>query len=102
MAKLVALYKKPADVAAFDHHYTSTHIPLAKKISGLKRYEISTGTVDTPGGESPFHLAAILSFDSKQAIIDALGTAEGKATVDDLGKFAQAGVDVLIFDTKDV
>jgi uncharacterized protein (TIGR02118 family) len=102
MAKLVALYKKPADIAAFDRHYTSTHIPLAKKVPGLRRYEISTGSVDTPGGESPFHLAAILSFDSLQTIIDGLGSAEGKATVDDLGKFAQAGVEVLIFDTKDV
>jgi uncharacterized protein (TIGR02118 family) len=102
MAKLIALYKKPADVAAFDRHYTSTHIPTAKKIPGLRRYEISTGTVDTPGGESSFHLAAILTFDSKQALVDALGTPEGKATVDDLGKFAQAGVDILIFDSKDV
>lgn len=102
MAKLVALYKKPADVAAFDKYYTSTHIPLAKKVPGLTRYEISTGSVDTPGGESPYHLVAVLGFASKQAIIDGIGTAEGKATVDDLGNFAQAGVDVLIFDSKDV
>jgi uncharacterized protein (TIGR02118 family) len=102
MAKLIALYKKPADCAAFDHHYQTTHIPTAKKIPGLKRYEISTGSVDTPGGESPFHLVAMLSFDSKQALVDGLGTAEGKATVDDLANFAQAGVDILIFDSQDV
>jgi uncharacterized protein (TIGR02118 family) len=102
MAKLIALYKKPADSAAFDQHYLTTHIPTAKKIPGLKRYEISTGSVDTPGGESPFHLVAILSFDSKQALMDGLGTPEGKATVDDLANFAQAGVDVLVFETHDV
>jgi uncharacterized protein (TIGR02118 family) len=102
MAKLVALYKKPANPAAFDAYYTSTHIPLAKKVPGLRRYEVSTGPVATPGGESPFGLVALLTFDSRQAIIDGLGTAEGKAVVDDLGNFAQAGVDVLIFDSKDV
>jgi uncharacterized protein (TIGR02118 family) len=102
MAKLIALYKQPADAAAFDRHYTTTHIPLAKKVAGLRRYEISSGPVDTPGGESPLRLVAILTFDSKQAIIDGLGTPEGQAAVDDLGKFAQAGVDVLIFDSKEV
>lgn len=102
MAKLIALYKKPADIAAFDQHYVKTHIPTVKKIPGLKRYEISTSSVDTPGGESPFHLVAVLSFDSKQALMDGLGSSEGKATVADLGNFAQAGVDVLIFESKDV
>ncbi|TIN20878.1 MAG: EthD family reductase, partial [Mesorhizobium sp.] len=32
MARLVALYKTPKDVAAFDRYYVSTHIPLAKAI----------------------------------------------------------------------
>ena len=32
MAKLVALYKKPADAAAFDAYYFGTHVPIAKKV----------------------------------------------------------------------
>ena len=31
MAKIMALYKNPADTAAFDSYYFSTHVPLAKK-----------------------------------------------------------------------
>ena len=102
MAKLVVLYKHPADKAKFDAHYASTHIPLAKKIPGVRKYEISQGAVNTPGGASPYHLVAVLEFDSADAIGRALGTPEGQAAAGDLGNFAQAGVDLLIFDTRTV
>ncbi len=102
MAKLIALYKKPADAAAFDKHYFSTHVPLARKISGLRRYEISSGAVRTPQGDSAYHLVAMLSFDSLEAIQRAMGSPEGQTTAADLGNFAQAGVELLVFDSKDV
>ncbi|PXW28478.1 EthD family reductase [Paraburkholderia caballeronis] len=101
MAKLVVLYKKPSNPAAFDAHYASTHAPLAKKIPGLTRYEISTGPVSTPQGESPWHLVAILGFDSVDALKAGLGSPEGRAAAGDLANFAQAGAELLIFDTKD-
>ncbi len=102
MAKLVALYKQPADIAAFDSHYFSKHIPIAKKIPGLRGYEVSSGPVATPAGKSPFHLVALLSFDSVAAIQQGLASPEGAAAAADLANFAQAGVDLLIFDTKEV
>ncbi|WP_248322737.1 EthD family reductase [Caballeronia sp. Sq4a] len=101
MAKLVALYKTPSDKQAFDAHYTSTHAPLAKKLPGLRRYELSTGPVTVAQGESPYHLVAVLEFDSLDAIRSALESPEGQATAGDLSNFAQAGVELLMFDTKD-
>jgi uncharacterized protein (TIGR02118 family) len=101
-AQLLALYKKPADAAAFDRYYSSTHAPLAKKIPGLRRYQVSTGAVMTPQGESGYHLVAILDFDSADAIGSALSTPEGAAAAGDLANFAQAGVDLLIIDSKDI
>ena len=101
-AQLLALYKKPADAAVFDRHYSSTHVPLAKKIPGLRRYQVSTGAVMTPEGESGYHLVAILDFDSADAIAHGLSTPEGAAAAGDLANFAQAGVDLLIIDSKDV
>ena len=101
MAKLVALYKKPADVAAFDQHYISTHIPLAKKIPGLTKYDISKGGVGTPSGASDIHLVATLYFDSMDSLKAGLGSAEGKAAAGDLANFADGGVDLYLFDTKE-
>ena len=101
MAKLVAMYKKPIDAKAFDDYYYSTHVPIAKKIPGLRRYEVSTGPVGTPAGESAYHLVATLSFDSMDAIQQGLGSREGAAAAADLGNFAQAGVELLVFETKE-
>jgi uncharacterized protein (TIGR02118 family) len=41
MVKLVALYRKPADGEVFEQAYFETHIPLLKKIPGLRRVEIT-------------------------------------------------------------
>jgi len=102
MAKLIALYRKPADTARFDRYYYSTHVPIAKKVPGLRRYEVSDGGVSGVGSESPYHLAAILSFDSMTDLQKGLASPEGGATAADLGNFAQAGVDLLVFETKEI
>lgn len=102
MAKLVVLYKTPANPDAFDAHYSSTHIPLAKRIPGLRRYEISDGPVATPQGASPYHLVAVLGFDSLADLKAGLGSAEGRAAAADVGNFADGGADMLIFETKEV
>jgi uncharacterized protein (TIGR02118 family) len=102
MAKIVALYKKPANPAAFDAYYFSTHVPIAKQIAGLRRYEVNVGPVTTLQGASPYHMAAVLSFDSMSALQQALNSPEGAATAADLANFAQAGVDVLLFDTREI
>lgn len=101
MATLLVLYKNPVDAAAFDQHYFSTHVPLARKIPGLRRYEVSTGAVTTPQGEAPYRLVAMLGFDSLGAAQQALGSPEGQATAADLANFAQAGVELLMFESKD-
>jgi len=101
MADVVVLYKTPKDPVAFDKHYAETHIPLARKMPGLRKYQVSKGPVATPAGPSGLHLVAILTFDSMAAVQAAFGSAEGKATAGDVPNFASGGADILIFDTKD-
>ena len=62
------MYKTPHDAAAFDKHYFEKHIPLAKKIPGLRKYEVSRGAVATPAGPSNYHLVALLHYDDVAAI----------------------------------
>lgn len=102
MAKLVVLYKNPADAAAFDDYYFKKHVPLAKRIPGLRRYEVNATPIANPAGASPFYLVATLEFDSMGAIQQAFASSEGMAAAGDLANFAQAGVEMLMFDTKDV
>ena len=102
MARLVVLYKTPKDAAAFDKHYTEAHIAIAKKIPGLRKYEISHGPVVTPAGPSDIHLIATLHFDNRTAIGSAFASGEGQAAVADVQSFATGGVDMLMFETREV
>jgi uncharacterized protein (TIGR02118 family) len=102
MAQVVVMYKTPKDAAAFDKHYSEIHIPLAKKIPGLRKYEVSKGPVGTPAGPSGFHLIAMLHFDDVAAVKAGFGSPEGKAAGADVAKFATGGADMIIFDTKEV
>lgn len=102
MASLVVMYGTPGDAAAFDRYYRETHIPLAKTIPGLRRYEISRGPVVTPAGPSKYHLVATLLFDDLAAIQAAFASAEGQKAAADLQVFATGGAEMFIFDSEDV
>jgi uncharacterized protein (TIGR02118 family) len=102
MAKVIAMYRKPADVAAFDRYYYDAHLPIAKRIPGLRGYEVTRGMIGSLDGASPYHLIATLTFDSLDDIQRALASPEGQATAADLGRFASGGVDVYFAETKAV
>jgi uncharacterized protein (TIGR02118 family) len=102
MARLVVMYKTPRDAAAFDKHYFDRHVPLAKKIPGLRKYEVNNGPVATPAGPSGIHLVAILHFDDMTAIQNAFASAEGQAAAGDLQNFATGGVDMYLFENREI
>ena len=102
MAKIVVTYKTPRDTKAFDSYYFSTHVPLAKTIPGLKKYDVSIGDVASPTGPSGYHLVATLYFDNRAAVDAAFASPEGRAAAADIGNFADGGVEIIFFETKDV
>ena len=102
MARVVVMYKTPTDKAAFDKHYFESHISLAKTIPGLRKYEVSQGPIVTPAGPSSFHLVATLHFDDMAAIQTAFGSPQGQAAAADVQGFATGGVEMYIYDNKDV
>lgn len=96
MVKLVVLYGPPADPAVFEEHYAGTHLPLASKIGGVKRFEASR-VVGTPdGSESPYYRIAELWFDSQEDLQAAMSSSEGRTTVADIPNFATGGATVVI------
>ena len=101
MARLLVMYKTPRDTAAFDKHYAEKHVPLAKKIPGVRKFEMSKGGVATPGGPSAYHLVAILHFDDMAAIQKAFASPEGQAAAADAGALATGGVDFFMFENAD-
>ena len=99
MALIIVLYNTPTDPAAFDRYYHETHVPIAKKVPGLRSYRISSGPVQALSGNAP-HLVALLEFDSIADISAALASQQGQATAADLPNFATGGATILICETK--
>ncbi len=98
MARLLALYNPPADAVAFDRYYHETHVPLIRKLPGLRTLGISRNPVHSVVGQAT-HLVTTMDFDSLAAAQAALESSEGQAAAGDLANFAQAGVTLLMFDT---
>jgi uncharacterized protein (TIGR02118 family) len=104
MAKLVAIYKKPADVAAFEKHYFETHIPLAKKMPGFRKYEVSRGPVSVLAGPGDVYLIGAVYFDDLETMRKAFASPEGRAVAADRRVYApdDTGVHIFTFDTREV
>jgi uncharacterized protein (TIGR02118 family) len=77
MARMIVIYAPPDDPAAFDDHYFNGHIPLAKMIPGMRKYEVSSGKIVTLAGSKETYLISSLYFDSLDAIKTAFATEVG-------------------------
>ena len=99
MTYLLVQYGAPTDAVAFDLYYREIHIPLAKKIPGLREYTVSDGPVSPLSGTAP-HLVALLAFDSPEALQAAFASAQGQATAADLANFATGGVSMIAYQGK--
>jgi len=102
MARLVVMYRDPKNRDVFEKYYFETHIPIAKRIPGLRKYEVSQGPIMTPAGPSEFHLIATLHFDDLPAFQRAFASAEGQAAAADVQRFATAGADMYFFASREV
>jgi uncharacterized protein (TIGR02118 family) len=97
MIKLIALYTKPADVEAFEQHYTQIHIPLVEKIPGIRKTEWSRMTA-APTGEAPYYMMYEMYFDNMEAYKIAMKSEENKAAGKDLMSFAKDVVTFMVAD----
>jgi uncharacterized protein (TIGR02118 family) len=75
--KFVAIYRKVDDELALEEFFSTTHLPLAEKLPGLLKTEVSRVT-GKPGGESRFHLMYELYFESADAFYDGLSSEVGR------------------------
>ena len=87
MVKLVALYRKPADVEAFDRAYFETHVPLVNQVPGLQRVEISR-IFGGPLGEPDFYLMCEMYFADQETLDRAMASPENAAAGKNLMGFA--------------
>jgi uncharacterized protein (TIGR02118 family) len=103
MARMLVIYRTPKDAAAFDRHYFGIHVPLAKKLPGLRKYEVSHGPIALLGNAADTYFVATLHFDSLADIRAAFATPEGQACAADRKKFASdEDVEIFLFDNREI
>lgn len=95
MHVLTVCYGHPADPAAFDAHYTSTHVPLVDKLPGLASFT-HRHCASLDASPPPYYLIAELSFASQDALGAAMSSPEGQVAGADVANFATGGVTMFI------
>jgi uncharacterized protein (TIGR02118 family) len=101
MYRLTVLYGHPADPAAFQKYYHEVHIPLARKMKGLKGWTIGMCESTVPGEKPPYYMIVGLYTDSREDMEKILASPAGQAAVADVPKFATGGV-TFIYDREEV
>ena len=97
-ARFLVLYETPAEPAAFDRHYREVHLPLARRLPGLRRYTLSERPADVRGGE-PCHLVAELDWDTMRELRAAFASPEGRACAEDSVRLQElTAVRSMVFD----
>jgi uncharacterized protein (TIGR02118 family) len=88
MIKLIILFRKPADVDAFEDHFSKQHVPLIARMPNVVRSSVSRA-LGAPRGEPPFHLIHDVYFADLPGLNYALNSPEGRAAGADLMAFAR-------------
>ncbi|MDB5231820.1 MAG: Ethyl tert-butyl ether degradation EthD [Chitinophagaceae bacterium] len=95
-SKLTVLYGHPQDTAAFEKYYKEKHLPLASKIAGVTRLELTKFTAAPDGSKPSYYRMAELNFANDNDLKKAMDSPEGKTAVADLRSFATGGVTVIV------
>jgi len=83
-ARLLYLWEQPTDVEAFVRHYREIHIPLARKLAGLRSYTITDNPEPLRG--EPYFRVSELVWDSMDELRAAFASPEGRACADDVAE----------------
>ena len=95
-ARFLALYDTPADPEGFDRHYREIHIPLIRRLPGLRRYSVGRDVTVLHG--APCYLITELEWETMEELRAAFDSPAGHATAADAARLEElASVRRMIF-----
>jgi uncharacterized protein (TIGR02118 family) len=86
-ARFMVFWEHLTDPEAFERHYREVHIPLARKIPGLRSYAITDNPIPARG--EPFVRIAELRWDTMDDLRAGIDSPEARAVADDVAVLAQ-------------
>ncbi len=107
MHRLTILYGMPTDPDQFRRYYEQTHIPLARKMTGLTGWTLSWMDQDPKADRSDetpsrYFLVAELYAADREAMAAIMASPQGRAANADLENFVTGGVEFLAGDEIEV
>jgi uncharacterized protein (TIGR02118 family) len=103
MARLLVLWSTPEDPDFFEQHYREVHVPLVKKMPGMRRYTLSRDARPVRG--DLYYRVGEVDFDDITALQRAFASPEGRAAASDvntLSSTAGAQVRSMIYELEDL
>ena len=94
--KIVVIYPRPQDEAAFERAYKDEHIPMAEqKLKGMSRF-VATKVLSSPQGRVTAYRIAEAHFSSMDDLNKALESDGGKEVVEHATKISTGGPPILL------
>ena len=97
MHKLLVVYNEPKDPAHFKKYYSETHLPLVRKMPGVKTSRYSFDVKPLGPGKAPYFCIFEAEFEDEAGLMSALASEEGKAVAGDVPNYASGGVTIVHF-----
>lgn len=89
-ARFLVFWEQPTDPEAFERHYREIHIPLARKIPGLRSYVFLDNP--TPVRGEPYFRIAELRWDSMDDLRAGIASPEAQAVAEDTSRMTKWAV----------
>lgn len=96
MVKVTLLYGHPSNPDAFEKYYAQTHLPLAAKMKGVTRLELTKFLAAPDGGKPSSYRMAELYFPNQVEMEKTLASPEAQTAIADFPNFATGGVTMMI------
>ncbi len=96
MIKATLLYGHPENPEAFEKYYSESHMPLALKMQGLAKLELTKFLSAPDGSKAAYYRMAELFFSGPEQMQQTMSSPEGQAASADLVNFATGGVTMMI------
>jgi len=96
MLKATILYGHPTDPDAFEKYYAETHLPIAAKMKGVTKVELTKFMSAPDGGKAAYYRMFELFFPGPAEMQQTMSSPEGQAAAADLSNFATGGVTMII------
>jgi uncharacterized protein (TIGR02118 family) len=102
MVRLMVLYPRLADPVEFERHYFTVHVPIVRRLPGLRRYNVGRRPSRVRGPE-PYQFVAELDWEDLDSMERDFASEWGRRAardVEELERFAP-GIQSMVFELEE-